>query len=64
MLLVATREEDAERFGAVLSEAGAVDLDELERTWKEAGWKGYDGPTASTAGEHGRSTRSANVKLY
>lgn len=44
VLLVAVQNEDAaEHFGNVLVEAGAIDLDELERDWRENGWKGFDG---------------------
>ena len=43
LLVAALDETAAERYGTILIEASAVDLDERERTWRDAGWSGFDG---------------------
>ena len=38
LLVAAPNDDDAERYSSVLIEAGAVDLDELEQSWRAKGW--------------------------
>lgn len=50
---VAVRVEDArvDQVARVLEEAGAVDLDERERAWSDAGWRGGEIPSDDAPGE-------------
>lgn len=64
VLLVAVRETDAERYGATLTEAGAIDLDELEQNWREAGWQGFDGQSDPSIASGRPLTKAARIKMF
>ena len=41
-------EGHVDRAADILEQAGAVDLDQQEATWKQSGWKGYDATAAAS----------------
>ncbi len=49
VLVTATIDENqVDRACAILENAGAVDLDQQEESWRQSGWSGYSAPSAAT----------------
>lgn len=57
--LVSLRADDsrAERAAEILSEHGAIDLDERVMRWRDAGWRGWDGSAKPYSAEEAERER-------